>query len=110
MFKLMALLVFWSGPCDYVTSVEINTFGDEPLRTAVLYRDWDNSIIDWRWYTTPQQIPRPLGNGRYIAVWEDQGRTRIVICSSVNFVRSREDRELAERSLLPAERRRKLSP
>lgn len=98
-------------PCtDYIAKVEINTFGDEPLRTSVIYRDENGAIIDWRWYTTSAMIPRALlGDGRYIAVWEDQGRTRIVITKSVVYVRSKEDRELAERATLPAERRRKLS-
>ncbi len=94
---------------DYVAKVEINIFGDDPLRTSVIYRDADGSIIDWRWYTTPAMIPRPLGDGRYLAVWEDQNRTRIVITKEVVYVRSREDRELAERSVLPAEKRRKLA-
>jgi hypothetical protein len=110
MFALFAAGMCWFGASDCVATVEINTFGVAPVRTSVIYRDWDDSIIDWRWYTTPQQLPRPLGDGRYIAVWEDHGRPRTVLCTSVRHVRSREDRELVERAILPAERRRKLSP
>jgi hypothetical protein len=100
----------WFGPNDYVATVEVNTFGAGVQRTSVIYRDWDDAIIDWRWYTSQRQIPKPLGDGRFIAVWDDQGRPRTVICNTVRYVRSREDRELIERAILPIERRRKLSP
>lgn len=92
---------------DFVDTVQINTFGDQP-RTSIIYRDADG-IIDWRWYTDPKQIPCPLGDGRYIAVWEDEGKPRTILCWHVNFRRTKEDIELQERAILPEHRRRKLS-
>lgn len=97
------------GRKDFVDTVEINVFGDEPIRTSIIYRDPDGSIIDWRWYTDPKQIPRSLGDGRYIAIWEDQRNLRTVLCWHVKFSPTKEDIELQERAILPAERRRKLS-
>ena len=93
---------------DYVETVEVNTFGEQP-RTALIYRDTDGSILDWRWLSCREQIPQSLGDGRYLAVWCDQGKPRAVHCRSVRFTRTREDRELAERGKLPEDRRRKLS-
>lgn len=98
------------GRKDFIDMVEINIFGAEPVRTSVIYRDKDESIIDWRWYTTSKQIPRPLGDGRYIAIWEDQGSPRVIITPNApRYRRTQEDVELQERAILPAERRRKLS-
>ena len=101
-------MVVWLGPVDNVATVEVNTFGDQP-RTAVIYRDADNSIVDWRWLSSPDQIPQPLGDGRHVAVWNDQGKPRTVYCNSVRYTRTREDRELAERTTLPEHKRRKLA-
>jgi hypothetical protein len=108
MYGLFLGMVVWLGPVDTVATVEINTFGDQP-RTAVIYRDPDNSIVDWRWLSSPDQIPQPLGDGRHVAVWSDQGKPRTVYCTSVRFTRTREDRELAERATLPEHKRRKLA-
>jgi len=108
MSGLFLMVVLWTGPVDHVATVEINTFGDQP-RTAILYRDADDSVVDWRWYSCPNQIPRALGDGRHVAVWDDQGRPRTVYCNQVRFTRTREDRELADRSLLPEHKRRKLT-
>ena len=95
---------------DFIHTVEINTFGSDPPRISVIYRDEDGSIVDWRWYTTPKQIPRPLGDGRYIALWEDQGSTRVIITPNAPlYRRTLEDIELQERVILPVENRRKLS-
>lgn len=105
--KLFWLLVIWLGTVDHVATVEINTFGDQP-RTAVIYRDADNSIVDWRWYSEGQ-IPHPLGDGRYFAAWNDSGKPRTVYCRSVIYSRTREDRELSERKTLPEHKRRKLA-
>jgi hypothetical protein len=110
---MLSLVLLSSGvdsPQTYVAEVEINTFGrpQTPPRTSVIYRDRDGSIIDWRWYTNQRQIPRRLDNGRFIAIWDDQGTPRTVICDRVRYTRTREDRELMERAVLPIERRRKL--
>ncbi len=114
MTALVALLLGfsslpWNGPYDQVATVEINTFGTTRIRTAILYRDPDGRIIDWRWYTDPDQIPKPFDKGRYIAVWSDGGIPRTVICGKVVYERSKEDRELAERAEWPVHMRRKLS-
>ena len=93
---------------DFVDTVEFNTFGDQP-RTSIIYRDADGSIVDWRWYADPKQIPQPLDDGRHMAIWEDQGSLRTILCWHVRFTRTKEDRELAERAILPEHRRRKLS-
>ena len=95
---------------DFVDTVEINSFGEPgSVRHAILFRDSNGSIVDWRWYTKPEQIPQPLGDGRHIAVWEDEGLPRIILCWHVRFTRTKEDRELAERAALPEGMRRKLS-
>lgn len=95
---------------DFIATVEINSFGEPgSVRHAILYRDDDGSIVDWRWYSDPKQIPQPLGDGRNIAVWEDQGMSRTVLCWTVRFTRTRDDRELTERAFLPEHKRRKLS-
>ena len=98
----------WLGMVDNVVTVEFNTFGDQP-RTAVLYRDADGTIVDWRWFTSKDQIPRAIGDGRYVAIWDDQGRPRMVYCTSVYASRTRLDKELEERKRWPEEKRRKLS-
>lgn len=109
MIEILAAAVLWIGPVDCVASVEINTFGAGQTRTAVIYRDADDSIVDWRWLTTPDQIPRPVSGGRYAAVWNDNGKPRTVYCRAVYYVRSTHDRELAGRASLPVHKRRKLS-
>lgn len=91
---------------DYCHTIEVNTFGETP-RTALIYRDLDGSIVDWRWFTDkamPQKVP-----GGYLAVWNDCGKLRSVRCDAIRYSRTREDRELAERSKLPEHKRRKLS-
>ena len=109
MAEMLTLMIVWLGPVDHVQTVEINTFGSTRVRTSILYRDADGAIVDWRWLASPKQIPKPLGDGRYIAVWDDQGRPRTVICKEVIRTRSIQDRELIERAMLPAHKRRKLS-
>jgi hypothetical protein len=110
----LTLLLIAAGPrldmqgVDWCETVEVNTFGAQP-RTAILYRDAGNSIVDWRWYSRPDQIPRPLGDGRCLAVWNDQGKLRRVYCRHVRYTRTKQDVELAERAKLGDEKRRKLS-
>ncbi len=109
MIEILFAAVFWVGTVDHVDAVEFNTYGsDQQTRTAIIYRDADGSIVDWRWFTTPDQIPR-LINGRYVAVWNDEGKPRTVYCRIVYYVRSEIDREIAGRSDLPMDRRRKLA-
>jgi hypothetical protein len=100
--------VFWIGPVDTVAVVEVNTFGQQP-RTVILYRDRDESIVDWRWYTSPDQVPKLSSKGRYSAVWNDQGKPRTVYCDTVRYTRTLDDVELAERAKLPDHSRRRLS-
>lgn len=105
---LLLSLAIWTGPVDDVWTLEFNTFGDQP-RTSILYRDFDGSIVDWRWYAKPDQIPVLVRPGLYVAVWNDQGKPRAVYCREVRYTRTREDRELQDRDRLPEHRRRKLS-
>ena len=109
MTNALAMMVVWLGPVDHVHTVEINTFGTERVRISVIYRDADGTIIDWRWLATRKQIPEPLGDGRYIAVWDDGGRPRTVVCREVLRTRSAEDREYIERAMFPDRKRRNLS-
>lgn len=109
-----------------VTKIEINVFGDEPLRCAVLfwaYYQGELHVIDWRWCEPvgiklgftwdgwvflKGNLPRTI-DGRSYLYWEDQGVSRWVYTNGWSYTRSREDRELAERSRLPAEKRPKLT-
>lgn len=96
---------------DYVAKVEINMYGVGPMKIAVIYRDEQGNIIDWRVYIPKSaMVPTALGDGRFIAVWKDGDVMRTVIAGEVVYVRSQEDRELMERGKLPVAQRRKLSP
>jgi hypothetical protein len=52
-------MVVWLGPVDNVATVEVNTFGDQP-RTAIIYRDADNSIELAERGTLPEHRRRKL--------------------------------------------------
>jgi len=106
---LVALLDVWLGPTDNVQIIEYNTFGFDPPRHSVIFRDPDGSIVDWRWYPSVKELPTKLSNGRYVLVWNDCGKPRTVYCNSVRFTRTHDDRELTERATLPEHKRRKLS-
>ena len=83
----LLLLVVACGPrldmqaTDFVDSIEINTFGEQP-RTALIYRDADG-IRDWRWQT----------------------KANVAVC----YTRTLQDVEVMERNLLPEHKRRKLA-
>ena len=91
---------------DFVDSIEINTFGEQP-RTALIYRDTDG-IRDWRWQTEAN-LPTLVRPGLWLAVWNDGGKIRIVQARTVYLTRTLRDVELMERNRLPDDKRRKLA-
>lgn len=108
-----------------VTNIEINVFGSDPARCAVLfwaYYHGEWHVIDWRWCEAVGikfgvawdgraviwgNVPQII-DGQYYLVWNDQGVMRVVKSNEKSFEQSRGDRELAERARLPAEQRPKL--
>lgn len=88
-------------------AVEINTFGVQP-RTAVIYWSAERHVIDWRWLSSPEQVPLYVKPGRYLAAWNDSGTPRIVYCRRVVLSRTKHDVELSERTKLPEHKRTKL--
>lgn len=108
-----------------VAKIEVNIFGNGPVRCAVLfwaYYEGKMQVIDWRWceqvgiklgvswdgrYVLSGNVPR-LDNGRYYLMWDDGGVFTIVAADGRIYIVSPEDREIAQREFLPAEKRPKL--
>ena len=114
---LLFMSIPWNGFTDTVAVVEFNEFSDTGI-TAIIYRDSFKidkdglpigPIVDWRFFTSLDQIPRLTAGGRFLAVWNDNGFPRTVFCFCVYSTRTIHDRELAERKILPLDKRRKLS-
>lgn len=100
---------------ERVEAIECNTFG--PLtppweardeRTALIFRDPDGSIVDWRWYQRGVFELRRLPDESWLLMWNDHGYPRAVICREFYRTRTLQDVELKERAALSAENRRKL--
>lgn len=94
---------------DYVEIIEFNVYGGvlDP-KCVVIFRDAERNIIDWRWCKAGMKFGKSL-DGYEQLVWDDNGFLRTVKAKKVENSRTREDKELSERSTLPAEKRRKLS-
>lgn len=112
----VALLLMGAAPplrvaADWFETVEINTFGGVGSeRAAIIYRDPDGTIADWRWWSEtsePQRIE--MGYWRYVAIWNDAGKPRMVYCRFLTRTRTLRDQELEERAKLPEHKRRRLS-
>ena len=97
-------------PFEYVAEIECNSFGpfDQEPRIAVLFRDRDKSIIDWRWYDPKQHRPHRLPSGDYLLIFEDATGIHVVKAGCLYSTRTEDDVELFERTWLPQEKRRKL--
>lgn len=110
---LLVLLLAGSGPrldtqhTDCVDAIEVNTFGEQ-ARTALIYREADGTIRDWRWLSGGN-LPRQVRLGMWLAVWKDGNLLRTVHCRSVRWTRTLNDVEMTERSKLSDDRRTKLS-
>lgn len=88
---------------QYIAVVEFNTFGSAGNeRTAVIFRESDGRIRDWRW---EQEHHKPLW-GRM--GWLEDGHAIDVIVGRVVRTRTEHDQELYERQFWPESRRRKL--
>lgn len=107
---LVLLLGLGAERTDYVELIEVNTFGLDPPRTALIYRDATNAIRDWRWQND-KNLPVQVRPGLWLACWNDNdGRMRVVYTRSVRFTRTKQDVELEERAKLPEYKRRRLAP
>ena len=110
MSLLAAVLILASGPPPanehHVAEIEINVFGDQP-RAALLFREADGRIMDWRWLDDEKR-PIRLTNGKHLVVWREGDRLIVVITERLTASRTRHDVELEERQKWPEWKRRKL--
>lgn len=101
---------------DYVDTIEYNVYGEKPnVKCAVLFRDVSGSIIDWR-YCALVGEPVKLSDGSYMLTWMDPANPprqpspilRTVYARKLIDTRTKLDKELEERKILPENLRKKL--
>lgn len=108
---------------DEVDLIEVNHFFDEQGRLVfdqVIFYEWSQGdarymVRAWRLVKSPQQLPqKDWRTGNYVAYWRDDGQggnvLRRVESSAIRETWLQYDPELAEREILPKERRRELTP
>ncbi len=106
--RYAAWLLLMGVPINEIDTVEINTFGEPgSTRTALIYRNPDTSIVDWKW-ASDKNLPVLVRPGLHVAAWRDGERLYLVRCRSVRYTRTLKDQEVEERKLLPDERRQRL--
>ena len=104
---LTCILPYTEVTHDHVSTIEVNRFYDEQARhvfTQTIFYD-DNAIIAWRLVKSPHQLP--VGK---TAIWFDGERLRKVTANHVVDSWTQYDPELCERSILPKDQRRELTP
>jgi hypothetical protein len=101
--------------CDLV---ELNHFYDEHGRLVfdqIIFWDWSDrdaryQVRSWRLVKTPDILPeRDFARGGYACIWVDGEVTRSVRSAGYRETWTQVDPELAEREILPKEKRRELS-
>lgn len=106
--RLAAWLLLLGLPVNEIDTVEVNTFGEPGFtRTALIYRNPDTSIVDWKW-ANDRNLPEFVRPGLHLAAWRDGQKLYVVRCRSVTYTRTLKDVEVEERKLLPDERRSRL--
>lgn len=96
---------------DNVDTFEYNYYlvGQPPtVRCAVIFRDADKKIVDWRWCADVGRLTR-LPDGRYVLQWTQDGKLYTVYALNVEETYTTYDRENTARKTLPANKRRKLT-
>ena len=121
--NLLALLLLSTVPqpgitTDRVDVIEVNATHDDDCKlvfTQTLYSDFcrhrcTHVVQDWRLLKYPGMRPyRDYATGEWVAVWWDGETLREVRAQRAFESLTQHDVELESRSVLPLERRRKLS-
>ena len=99
-------------PCDRVSTLELNNFYDgEGKLIFIQLIGWteNDTVRFWRMAKGDQYIPkRDWGNGGYCVTFADGDELRTVVSNSFRETWSQDDPELANRVILPAEKRKPL--
>ena len=102
---------------ESVDLIEVNHFYDEHGRLVfdqVIFYDWSSSdsrynVRAWRLIKNPSQLPqRDWQAGGHAATWQDGEQIRTVRSQSIRETWTQYDPELAEREILPKEKRKEL--
>lgn len=102
---------------ESVDLVELNHFYDFDGRLVfdqIIFQDWSErdaryQVVAWRLAKTPDILPeRDFARGGYACVWVDGSVVRSVRARDYRESWTQYDPELAEREVLPKERRREL--
>lgn len=102
---------------DYVTVIELNhVYSDsgELNFTQLIYYDFNPAesrydVVDWRLAKGPWEARYDVQRDLWLLTWFDGQTLRSVRAATFRETWSQYDRELAQREVLPQERRRKLT-
>jgi len=118
----LAILLLAAVPRDIAREqcdlIEVNHFFDEHGRLVfdqIIFYDWSAddaryNVRSWRLVKSTSQLPqRDWSTGGYEATWQDGDLMRVVRAKQFSETWTQHDREIAERELLPKERRKELA-
>jgi hypothetical protein len=117
MLSALSLQPYHEVAADRVDLIEVNHYYDEHGRLVfdqIIFYDWSATsnryhVRDWRMLKTPAQIPhRSWKQGKFIAIWRDDGVLRKVEAKAARESWTQYDPEFVEREFLPKDMRKKL--
>ena len=105
---LALILVCSPYVTDKVNLIEVNYYHNQEgdvLLKQIIFWDWNGEglvVVDWR------ILNKKKVTGRYHVKWDDKGTLRHVTAKSYRVTHTYFDPEVANRSILPTDQRRKL--